>query len=142
MNYEQAMKMLKSCGQEHVLAGWKGLGKSARQALLAQVATIDPKNVKYCQAALTAGGAAADSSKGKAPKVAELKGAALGRAVAVGERELKAGRVAALLARASATTGRRAAIRSGRSPMRRSSTSTRARSSRVRAATARRFRST
>ena len=97
MNYEQATKVLKACGQAHVLAYWKKLGKQERAELLEQIATIDPKDVRYCQAALKAGGAVADSSKGKAPKVAELKGAALKKAVAAGEKELKAGRVAALL---------------------------------------------
>ena len=97
MNYTEAEKMLKSCGQEHVLAYWKKLSKKERTALLEQIAAIEPKNVKYCQGALKAGGAVADSSKGKAPKVAVLKGAAFKRAVAAGEKELKAGRVAALL---------------------------------------------
>ena len=97
MNYSEAEKMLKSCGQEHVLAYWKKLNKAEQAKLLEQIAKIEPKSVKYCQAALKSGGAVADSSKGKAPKVAELRGAALTRAVAAGEKELKAGRVAALL---------------------------------------------
>ena len=94
MNYSEAEKMLKSRGQEHVLAYWKKLTKKEQGELLEQIAKIEPKNVKYCQSALKAGGAVADSSKGKAPKVAELKGAALKKAVAAGEKELKAGRVA------------------------------------------------
>ena len=97
MNYAEAEKMLKGCGQEHVLAYWKKLSKKEQAALLEQIATIEPKNVRYCQSALKAGGAVADSSKGKAPKVAVLKGAALKKAIAAGEKELKAGRVAALL---------------------------------------------
>ena len=97
MNYTQAEKMLKSCGQEHVLAYWKKLSKKEQGELLEQIAKIEPESVKYCQSALKAGGAVADSSKGKAPKVADLKGAALKRAIAAGEKELKAGRVAALL---------------------------------------------
>ena len=97
MNYAEAEKMLKSCGQEHVLAYWKKLNKSEQKALLAQIATIEPKNVARCAAALKSGGDVPDSSKGKAAKVAELKGAALKSAIAVGEKELRAGRVAALL---------------------------------------------
>ena len=97
MNYAQAEKILKSCGQEHVLTYWKKLGKKDQEALLEQISTIEPKNVKYCQSALKAGGDVPDSSKGKAPKVAELKGAALKKAIAAGEKELRAGRVAALL---------------------------------------------
>jgi len=97
MNYVEAEKMLKGCGQEHVLASFKKLSKKGQTALLEQIAKIEVKSVKYCQAALKSGGAVADSSKGKAPKVAVLKGSALAKAVAVGENELKAGRVAALL---------------------------------------------
>ena len=98
MNLAEAKQRLAECGQEHVLEYWKGLSKAERSALLAQIATIDPKGVKACASALRGGGAAAvDTSRGLAPKVAELKGAALARAVAAGERELKAGRVAALL---------------------------------------------
>ena len=97
MNYAEAEKMLKGCGQEHVLAYWKKLNAKERKALLEQVAKIEPKSVKYCQEALKKGGDKVDSSKGKAPKVAELKGAALKKAIAAGEKELRAGRVAALL---------------------------------------------
>ncbi len=97
MNYAEAEKLLKKCGQEHVLAHWKKLNKKEQEALLAQVATIDPKSVVYCQKALKTGADVPDSSKGKAPKVAVLKGKKLAEAIAAGEKELKAGRVAALL---------------------------------------------
>ena len=97
MNYAEAEKLLKGCGQEHVLAYWKKLNKKEQEALLAQIATIEPKSVKYCQSALAKGAEVPDSSKGKAPKVAVLKGKKLAEAVAAGEKELRAGRVAALL---------------------------------------------
>ena len=97
MNYTEAAKMLGESGQEHVLADFKKLSKKAQSELLGQIAKIEPKSVRYCQAALRAGGDVADSSKGKAPKVAVLKGRALAEAGAAGEAELKAGRVAALL---------------------------------------------
>lgn len=97
MNYAEAEKLLKSCGQEHVLAYWKKLNKTEQAALLQQIATIDPKSVKYCQSALAKGAEVPDSSKGRAPKVAVLKGRKLAEAIAAGEKELKAGRVAALL---------------------------------------------
>ena len=97
MNYTEAERLLKSCGQEHVLAYWKGLSTSERKALLAQIATLEPSSLKRCAAALKTGGDRQDSSDGKAPKVAELSGAALKKAVAAGEKELRAGRVAALL---------------------------------------------
>ena len=97
MNYAEAESLLKKCGQEHVLAYWKKLSKGERAALLAQVAAIDPKSVRQCQEALAKGADVPDSSKGKAPKVAVLKGKLLAAAVAAGEKELRAGRVAALL---------------------------------------------
>ena len=97
MNYAEAEKLLKSCGQEHVLAYWKKLAKDERKELLAQVAALDPKSLKRCAAALKTGGDTFDSSKGTAPKVAELAGAERAKAVAAGEKELRAGRVAALL---------------------------------------------
>ena len=58
------------------------LNKKEQEALLAQIATIDPKSVKYCQSALAKGAEVPDSSKGKAPKVAVLKGKKLAEAVA------------------------------------------------------------
>ena len=97
MNYAEAEKLLKSCGQEHVLAYWKKLAKDERRDLLAQVAALDPKSLKRCAAALKTGGDTFDSSKGTAPKVADLAGAERAKAVAAGEKELRAGRVAALL---------------------------------------------
>ena len=97
MNYVEAKKMLDGCGQGHVLASWKKLSKEGQKALLAQVAKIEPKSLAYCQKALKAGSSAVDNSKGAAPKVAVLKGKKLAEAVAVGEKELRAGRVAALL---------------------------------------------
>ena len=97
MNYAEAEKMLKKCGQEHVLAYWKKLSKTERAELLEQIAKIDPKSLRQCQEALRKGGTVADNSKGVAPKVAELKGAALRKAIAAGEKELRAGKVAALL---------------------------------------------
>lgn len=97
MTYAEAEKMLKSCGQEHVLAYYKKLSKKAQSELLAQIAKIEPANVKYCAEALKKGGDKIDSSKGKAPKVAVLKGDKLKKAIEVGEKELKAGKVAALL---------------------------------------------
>lgn len=97
MKYAEAEKLLKQCSQEHVLAQWKDLNKAEREALLAQIATIEPKNLAQCREALAQGGVAVDNSAGKAPKVATLKGRKLAEAVEAGERELRAGRVAALL---------------------------------------------
>ena len=100
MTYEQAMALLKKNGQEQVLRFWKKLSAKERKALLAQIESIDFKEVARCQAMLPGSGVAAETvKKGRptAPKVAELKGAALKKAVAVGERELAAGHVGVLL---------------------------------------------
>ena len=97
MNYQEAEKLLAKCSQEHVLKHWKKLNKKEREALLEQIATIDPKSVARCAEALGKGADVPDSSKGKAPKVAVLKGKKLAEARAAGEVELSEGRVAALL---------------------------------------------
>lgn len=97
MNYQEAEKLLAKCSQEHVLKHWKKLNKKEREALLEQIATIDPKSVARCAEALGKGAEVPDSSKGKAPKVAVLKGKKLAEARAAGEVELSEGRVAALL---------------------------------------------
>ena len=152
MNYAQAEKMLKSCGQEHVLAYWKKLTKKEQGELLEQIAKIEPKSVRQCRDALGVGvenrcRKESENQGGKAPKVAVLKGAALKAAVAAGEKELRAGRVAALLVAGGQGSrlgydGPKGCFSIGPITGRRSSTSMRARSSRGRSATARRFRST
>ena len=98
MTYDEAKSVLEKNGQGHVLQFWKQLSAKEREALLAQVETIDFKELKRCAAILASGGAAA-AKKGKptAPKVAQLKGAPLKKAVAAGEKELAAGRVGVLL---------------------------------------------
>ena len=97
MNHAEAEKMLKSISQEHLLAHWNKLSKEGKARLLEQISSIDPKDVRRCREALKTGGDQIDSAKGKAPRVTVLKGAAYKRAVAAGERELSAGRVAVLL---------------------------------------------
>ena len=97
MTYEQAKTLLEKNGQEQVLRFWKKLSKAEQTALLAQIETIDFKELKRCASMLTATAAAAKKGKPTAPKVAELKGAALKKATAAGEKELKAGHVGVLL---------------------------------------------
>ena len=98
MTYEQAKTALEKNGQGHVLQFWKKLSAAERKALLAQVETIDFTELARCRAMVSGGGApAAKKGKPTAPKVHELKGAALKRAVAAGERELAAGHVGVLL---------------------------------------------
>ena len=71
MTYDEAKSVLEKNGQGHVLQFWKQLSAKEREALLAQVETIDFKELKRCVAILASGGAAA-AKKGKptAPKVA------------------------------------------------------------------------
>lgn len=99
MTLNEAQQLLKKNGQEHLLAYWSKLSAAERKALLEQIANINFKEVARCQKVLAAGGAAAEVKKGKpvAPKVHELKGVALKKAVAAGEKELAAGRVAVVL---------------------------------------------
>ena len=100
MTYEQATTLLKKNGQEQILRYWKKLSAAERKALLAQIESIDFKEVKRCQSMLPGSGVAVEAvKKGKptAPKVAELKGAALKKAIAAGEKELAAGHVGVLL---------------------------------------------
>jgi len=98
MTYDQADKVLRTNGQEHVLAFWKKLPAAQRKALLAQIATIDFKELKRCAATLAAKDApVAKKGKPTAPNVAVLKGAARAKAVAAGEKELAAGHVGVLL---------------------------------------------
>ena len=99
MTYEQATALLRKNGQEQLLRYWKKLSAKERAALLAQIETIDFKEVARCQALLAGGAAAPAAKKGRptAPKVAAPKGAALRRAVSAGEAELAAGHVGVLL---------------------------------------------
>ena len=104
MNYSEAKKVLEANGQTHVLDFWGKLGAKARKALLAQVATIDFKELARCRSMLPAfAGNKAEKLCAKriaaptAPKVAELKGKAYASAVAAGAKELASGRVGVLL---------------------------------------------
>ena len=102
MNYGEAKKTLAANGQEQILRFWSSLGTAARKALLAQIATIDFKELARCRAMLPGGVQSATGKMpvapvGTAPKVAELKGKAQAAAFAAGAKELAAGRVAVLL---------------------------------------------
>ena len=98
MNYASAEKILKECSQEHILSQWRTLSAKDRANLLGQIEKLDVKDIVRCRAALEVSASSGDSnSGGVAPKVISLSGASLNKAVTAGERELKAGRVAALL---------------------------------------------
>ena len=51
MNFTDAERLLRKCGQEHVLAHWKKLGKKDRDALLAQIAQDVAETRRVCAAA-------------------------------------------------------------------------------------------
>ena len=104
MNYSEAKKVLESNGQGHVLDFWGKLGVKARKSLLAQIATIDFKELARCRSMLPAfvcdkaeKPCAKRAVAPTAPKVAELKGKAYASSVAAGVKELAAGRVGVLL---------------------------------------------
>ena len=59
MTYEQAKTALEKNGQGHVLQFWKKLSAAERKALLAQVETIDFKELARCRAMVAGGGAPA-----------------------------------------------------------------------------------
>ena len=56
MTYEQAKTALEENGQGHVLQFWKKLSAAERKALLAQVETIDFKELARCKAMVAGGG--------------------------------------------------------------------------------------
>ena len=98
MTCDAAKKLLASCGQEHVLKYWGSLGSEARKALLKQVSAISAGDTLRCMKALSSKGSAAVSAAGgRAPKVAVPTRALKAKWTAAGEKELRAGRVAALL---------------------------------------------
>ena len=101
MKFDEAKRLLAKQGQEHLLGHWAKLTAAERKALLAQIADMDFKAVARCAAVLRAQreGTAPAAKMGvpTAPKVAQLKGTARARAVAAGEKELRAGHVGVLL---------------------------------------------
>jgi len=98
MDFAQAGKILKENGQEHVLRFWKQLGKASREALLAQIASIDFRALARMADLLSRRGEPPAKKRAPvAPKVHELAGKARARAVAAGEKEIAAGKTGVLL---------------------------------------------
>ena len=103
MNYTEAKTKLAESGQEHLLQFWAKLGAKERKALLAQIASIDFKELARCKSMLPGMGQPSTPSPKSAtcaptaPKVVVLKGKSLAAAAAAGAKELAAGRVAVLL---------------------------------------------
>lgn len=98
MTYASALALLKKNGQEQVLRFWSKLTAAQRKVLLAQIETFDFKALARMEALIKAPAAVpVKKAAAFAPDVAELKGAACAKAVAAGEKELRAGRVGVLL---------------------------------------------
>ena len=103
-DFDSVLAKLKSHGQEHALAFWDKLDEAGRAALLAQIDALDFDALETTRALLAAraGGAPAEAAAaGSAPMepapVVELAGVAREAARAVGEAELRAGRVGAIV---------------------------------------------
>jgi len=99
MTFQQASELLRKHDQEQLLRFWKELDAAARKALLAQIETLDFDEIARCRRILENGGTADGSEKPEpvAPEVHELAGVARDKAVAAGEKELRAGHVGVLL---------------------------------------------
>ncbi len=98
MTFEQAKDVLERHGQGHVLKFWSKLDAGAQARLLDQVADLDFASIARMRALLNdRRAAAAAGAEPEAPEVVELSDEARAAAVADGETELRAGRVAVLL---------------------------------------------
>jgi UDP-N-acetylglucosamine/UDP-N-acetylgalactosamine diphosphorylase len=101
MTFQAAKETLEAYGQSHLLGFWGDLNAKQRKSLLAQIDSIDFAELNRCKSMLPAFAKTAKrcgkEPKPTAPKVSELKGAKLDAAIAAGEKELAAGRVAVLL---------------------------------------------
>jgi UDP-N-acetylglucosamine/UDP-N-acetylgalactosamine diphosphorylase len=96
MTEKQAKEILAQHGQEHVLRFWDKLDKKEKTALLKQIAGLDFESLGRMQALLKTPPAAVGGDM-KAPHVVEWTPDVYAAAKAVGETELRAGRVAVLL---------------------------------------------
>lgn len=96
MTLANAQAILSEHNQAHLLRFWDRLDAAARQALLAQIATLDFVSIARMQALLAARGAAAVAEPRPAG-VIELDAAARDRAATRGSAELAAGRVGVVL---------------------------------------------
>ena len=97
MTFEQAKEVLERHGQGHVLRFWKTLDAGAQERLLDQIADLDFASVARMRAMLNDRHGTASAVEPLAPEVVELAGEARAEAVAAGEAELRAGKVAVLL---------------------------------------------
>ena len=97
MTFEQAKEVLERHGQGQVLKFWESLDSGGRERLLEQIAGLDFASITRMRAMLKDRNAAVTATEPEAPAVVELTGAERAAAVAEGEAELRAGKVAVLL---------------------------------------------
>jgi len=98
MTFEQAKQVLEVNGQGRVLRFWERLDERGRAALLDQIEGLDWASLARMKSLLKAKAAAVTAvSEPVAPEVVELTPEARIAAYAVGETELRAGKVAVLV---------------------------------------------
>lgn len=100
MDTEKLKNLFSRCGNGHVFDFWDDLGEPERGALVSQLEKIDFGDLDLLRSKLAAKDSetAGENEAGMRPApVVALEGASLENAVARGERELRAGRVAALV---------------------------------------------
>lgn len=97
VSVKEAEKILSACSQMHVLKYYDALNGTQKKNLLRQISKIDPAEVNRCVSMLSRKAKSVSTKSALAPKVAVLKGKARLNAVKIGEKELRSGKVAALL---------------------------------------------
>ena len=97
MTFEQAKEILERHGQGQVLKFWESLDAGGRARLLEQIAGLDFASITRMRAMLKDRHTAVEAAEPEAPAVVDLTGAERAAAVAEGEAELRAGKVAVLL---------------------------------------------
>jgi len=97
MTHDEALRLLTAMGQEHVLRFWDRLDAAQRDALLAQVATLDGPSLNRMRAMLGAADAAGGPGAIEPAPVARLAGAERESARAAGEAALRRGEVGVIL---------------------------------------------
>lgn len=97
MNYEQAKALLDTHGQSHILKFWETLDTVAQANLLKQIASLDFASIERMKHLLTEKASTTTRADPLAPEVVEFTPQTHAEAYTVGEKELRAGKVAVLL---------------------------------------------
>ena len=97
MTYDEAVAVLETNGQSHVLNHWSRLDESERENLLAQVEALDFDNLAHMKELLAADDEGADAPDIRPASVVEVEDGRQADAVARGEQALGAGEVGVIL---------------------------------------------